>query len=55
MSRLLIVLACLGLAACASPARDYSKDIVRIRLAEAGPAAALPGAPRAPAADGAPA
>ncbi len=51
MSRLLILLACLGLAACAAPARDFSKDIVRIRLAEAPPAAAAPGAAPVAAAD----
>ncbi|MGR3782482.1 MAG: hypothetical protein ACU0DT_14635 [Albimonas sp.] len=45
MSRLLIVLACLGLAACASPARDFSRDIVRIKLAEAPAPLEIPRAP----------
>ena len=45
MSRLLIVLACLGLAACASPARDFSRDIVRIKLAEAPAPLEVPRAP----------
>ncbi|WP_339951475.1 hypothetical protein [uncultured Albimonas sp.] len=40
MSRILLILTCLALSACASPARDVSREIVRIRLAEAPPACA---------------
>ncbi|MDF2232258.1 hypothetical protein P2H44_06790 [Albimonas sp. CAU 1670] len=44
MSRPLLILACLGLSACAAPARDYSRDIVRIRVVEAAPAVDAPAA-----------